>query len=49
VFAAEHFLDLGRLDLALERIERALQLAADILALLRPLEQDAEIVELFSE
>jgi hypothetical protein len=46
VFAAEHFLDLRRFDLGLERFDRAMQVARDILAGLRPLEQDAKVVEL---
>jgi hypothetical protein len=46
VLAAEHLLDLGGLDLGLEGVDRALEISADILALLRPLDQHAEIVQL---
>jgi hypothetical protein len=45
VLAAEHLLDLGRLDFLLERFDRSLEIAGDVLALLRPFEQDSKIVE----
>jgi hypothetical protein len=46
VLAAEHLLDFGGLDLGLERVERLLQIGADLFAGFCPLEQDAEIVDL---
>jgi hypothetical protein len=49
VFAAEHFLGLDRVDLQFERIERALQVAANVLARLRPFEQHADVVDLLGE
>jgi hypothetical protein len=49
VLAAQHLLDLGRFDLLFKRIEPALQLAAHVLALLRPIEQHAEVVEFLGE
>ncbi len=49
VLAAEHLLDLGRLDFGLERVERLEEIGADVLALARPFEQHAEVVEPPSE
>jgi hypothetical protein len=49
VLPAEHLLDLARLDLAGERVERRSQLRLDRLALLRPLDQDAEVVGAFAQ
>jgi hypothetical protein len=49
VFAAEHLLRLDGVDLRLERVERARQVAGDILAALRPFEQDANVVDLLAE
>jgi hypothetical protein len=46
VLAAKHLLDFGGFDFGVERLDRALQVGGDVLALLRPLEQDAEIVQL---
>jgi hypothetical protein len=44
VFAAEHLLRLGRLDLLLELVEAASEIGGDVLAGVDPLEQHAEIV-----
>jgi hypothetical protein len=44
VLARQHLLDLGALDLALERVEPFDQLATDVLPLRPPLDEDAEIV-----
>ena len=49
VLAAEHLLDFGGLDLRLERVERALQVGGHVLALLRPFEQHADVVDLLGE
>jgi hypothetical protein len=49
VLAAEHLLGLGGVDLVFERIERLGEIVGDVLAALRPLEQDADVVELFRE
>jgi hypothetical protein len=49
VLAAEHLLDLGGLDLRLEAIEPALQVGNHIFALLGPLEQHADVVNLLGE
>jgi hypothetical protein len=49
VLAAHHLLDFSGLDFRLERAHRVLQVAADVLARFRPLEQDAEIVELLDD
>jgi hypothetical protein len=45
VFAAQHLLDLSGLDFGLERIEGLRQIAADVLTLLGPLEQDTEVID----
>ena len=44
VLAAEHLLGLGGLDFALELVEPALEISADVLAGVGPLEEDADIV-----
>jgi len=49
VLAAEHLLGFDRIDLRFECIERARQVAADILAAARPFEQDADVVDLLRE
>jgi hypothetical protein len=49
VGAAKHLLDLGGLHQRLERVDRTQQVAGDVLALLRPFEEDAEVVELGNE
>ena len=49
VLAAEHLLGFDGVDLRFERIERARQVAADILAAARPFEQDADVVDLLAE
>jgi hypothetical protein len=49
VLAAQHLLDLGLVDLRLERIERALEIGGDVFALPRPFEQDAEVFDLGRE
>ena len=46
VLAPEHLLDLGRLDFGFECLEGTLQIGDHVLAGLRPLEQDVEIIEL---
>jgi hypothetical protein len=45
VLTTKHLLDLGALHFLFEPFERALKVAADVLALIRPFEQHAEIVE----
>jgi hypothetical protein len=45
VRAAEHLPDLGGFNFLFERFDGTLQVGADILALLRPLQQHFEIVE----
>jgi len=49
VLAAEHLLRLDGVDLRLERIEGARQVAGDVLAAARPFEQDADVVDLLAE
>jgi hypothetical protein len=49
VLAAEHLLGFDGVDLRVEGIERARQVAADILAAARPFEQDADVVDLLRE
>jgi hypothetical protein len=49
VLAAEHLLGLRRVDLRLERVDRLLEIGADVFAALRPFEQHAEIVGLFGK
>jgi hypothetical protein len=49
VLAAEHLLGLGRLDFLLQRVERPLEIAGDILAGLRPLDEHADVVDLAGE
>jgi hypothetical protein len=49
VLAAEHLLGFDGVDLRFERIERARQVAADILAAARPFEQDPNVVDLLAE
>jgi hypothetical protein len=49
VLAAEHLLGFGGVDFGLERVERAFEIGADVLAGLRPFEQHAEIVDLLRE
>jgi hypothetical protein len=49
VLPAEHLLDLRRLDLRLERVQRALQIGRHVLARLGPLEEHTKIVELANE
>ena len=49
MFTAEHLLGLSGVDLFLERIERLRQIAGNILAALRPLEQDTDVIDLFGE
>jgi hypothetical protein len=46
VLAAEHLLDLRGIDLVLDGVERALEVAGHVLAGPRPFEQHAEVVEL---
>ena len=45
VLAAEHLLDLCRFGFGLERVERLEEIRADVLALPRPFEQDAKVVD----
>jgi len=45
MFAAEHLLDLARLNLALERVEGTCQVRDDVLTGPRPFEQDADVVD----
>ena len=49
MLAREHFLDLGRLDLRLDPVERARQVAGHVLAVLRPLDEDAGVVDPLGE
>jgi hypothetical protein len=49
VLAAEHLLDLAGLDFLIERLERLRELGVDVLAGLRPLDEDGEIVALLLE
>jgi len=49
VLAAEHFLGLDCVDLQFERVERALQVAEDLLARLRPFQQHADVVDFLGE
>jgi len=49
VLAAEHLPGFDGVDLRFECIERARQIAADILAAARPFEQDADVVDLLPE
>jgi hypothetical protein len=49
VLAAEHLPGFDGVDLRFERIERARQVAADVLAAARPFEQDADVVDLLRE
>jgi hypothetical protein len=49
VLAAEHLLDLGRLDLAFESIKRALQIVGDVLTLASPVEEHTEVVDFAPE
>jgi hypothetical protein len=44
VLAAEHLLGLGGINLRFQRVERPRQVGANVLAALRPLEQDADVV-----
>jgi hypothetical protein len=45
VLAAEHLLGFSRLDLRFERVERFLEVGGHVFARLRPLEQDADVVD----
>jgi hypothetical protein len=45
VFAAQHFFHLRGVDLHFERVERALEVRGDVFAVLRPFDQDAEVVD----
>jgi hypothetical protein len=49
VLAAEHLLGFDGVDLRFERVERARQVAADVLAAARPFEQDPNVVDLLAE
>jgi hypothetical protein len=49
VLAAEHFLDLARLDLLIEGLEGARELGVDGLARVGPLDEDGEVVALLLE
>jgi hypothetical protein len=49
VLAAEHLLGFRGVDLRFERIDRPLEVRADILAALRPFEQHAEVVGLLRQ
>jgi hypothetical protein len=44
VLAAEHFLDLGALDLGFEIVEAAREIGGDVLARFCPLDEDCQIV-----
>jgi hypothetical protein len=46
VLAAEHRLDLGGIHLGFESVQRPRQIGGNALTLFRPLEQDAEVIEL---
>jgi hypothetical protein len=49
VLAAEHLLDLARLDLLIEGLEGARELGVDRLARIGPLDEDSEVVALLLE
>jgi hypothetical protein len=49
VLAAEHLLRFDGVDLRFERIERLRQIGGDVLAAFRPLQQDADVVDLLAE
>ena len=49
VFAAEHLLGFGGVDLLFQRVERFLEVGGDVFATLRPLEEDADVVDLLGE
>jgi hypothetical protein len=49
VLAAEHLLGFGGVNLFFERIERLGQVVGDALAVLCPLQQHSEVVELLRE
>jgi hypothetical protein len=49
VLAAKHLLGFGGIDFLLEGVERSRQVGGDVFARLRPLEQDAEVVDLLLE
>jgi hypothetical protein len=49
VLATEHLLGFGGVDLVFERVERLAQVVGDVLAALRPLQEYADVVELFRE
>jgi len=49
VLAAEHLLDLSRLDLLIEGLEGACELGVDRLARIGPLDEDREVVALLLE
>ena len=49
VLAAEHLLDLGRLDFLVERFERLRELGVDGLSRVRPFEEHREVFALFPE
>jgi hypothetical protein len=46
VFAAQHLLDLGGLDLLAERVERLGEVRGHLFALPRPIDEDADVVDL---
>jgi hypothetical protein len=49
VLAAQHLLGFGGVHLRLEGVERAPEIGGDVLAALRPFEQDADVVDFAGE
>jgi hypothetical protein len=49
VLAAEHFLGFSRVYLILERVKGLAEIRRDVFSALRPLEQDADVVDLLGE
>jgi hypothetical protein len=49
VLAAKHFLGFRRVYLLLERVERLGQIGRHVFAALRPLEKDADVIDLLGE